>query len=611
MKKSGKSIAFLFCVLLMCTSCTLIFGGKGNNGNGSNGQNGTNLPDADGNINYNFKLSKFPYDSVGLKIWVQSKTDGKNNPTKELGTITSAAKDACVQGSVKLPAKIDEDSFYIFFVTSYDSAKYYYSVRKDLVYDAARDLYDIYGWYNCYYSDERSVYSPVCGAGEANIIEVEFEKLYEFNFKQRPYYLFSITGKKDKTILFTKASVQNADLYYSTDMEKILSLWTHENTRISNSELTCPADVVYFMIRPDHWDTSTDYVSTYNITFNDKEAIIEKCLEIKDKFCFASDGKLYATDYIYSKKLYSVDIATCVKTLVKDFENDNISYIGQIQPGTLLVSTSTYKNEMLHKINLTTKEMTSEKIDSYITGIAPYKDNKYIAFATEKIYMLDSDANIVQEIQRLPNFYSIHGSVSDVYYIADKDLFIYSQNTIPSDLYFLGIEENQGALKYYTWDSKYHGSDYEFNYNFDVPDRLFSTSPLQFITSAGQIYDIDADLILSTNRNIDNSSNAWSTYTTSVQDWCLLNKDIQGKPYEDCYISGDYIYYMYNDFSPSKCHVEKCSLASPLEVLDSLEIDRQKGKRFFLDGNKLKLIANSSSSVTGSYYRLYIHEIDF
>ena len=68
---------------------------------------------------------------------------------------------------------------------------------------------------------------------------------------------------------------------------------------------------------------------------------------------------------------------------------------------------------------------------------------------------------------------------------------------------------------------------------------------------------------------------------------------------------------MYNDFSPAKCHVEKCSKQAPQVVLDSIEYERQEGKQFFHDGNKLRLIANSSTYITYDNYPVYIHEINF
>ncbi len=603
-----KKIVCLYMLLLamiLSTSCTLFLGGKGKNDSSKTEENNN-----DGLINYNFKVSKFPYDSVGLTVKIYSKTGETENPVQVLGTITSAGKNDYIQKTVRLPAQID--LMYVYFETSYNSKKYYLKVLKDEVYDSANDLYDIDGYYNCYYEYYYYTSDPFCGAGEANIREAEFDKQYEYKWLEHPYLLFSFSGMKDKTIMFKTESVKNAKLYYSYDMEKIL---TYKASYYNDTQITCEEDVVYFMIRPNAYNyDKEDYDVTYKITFIDLEATLKRCLRIDEKAFFASDGKLYVPDWRYSKSLYSINISTNEVTLVKEFDDGTvITYIGEIQSGTLLVGTRKRENSQdiyqINKINLTTKEITSTtNVDDEITDIVAYKNNKYIVFGDRKVFLMNSNVVIEYEINYLDHFYNEYMGGKDFYFIPDADLFIYSSSLIPTDLRYIGFKGSIDSLEFYSHDSQYHG-----DYSYDTPNRLFNSSTGQFITTTGDIFDIDIDLILNTdtalaNQTVNGSENA---YYVAIRNWCLHNEDIKGKRYKDCYVTDEYIYYMYNDFSPVKCHVEKCSKQAPQVVLDSIEYERQEGKQFFHDGNKLRLIANSSTYITYDNYPVYIHEINF
>ncbi len=596
-----KKIVCLYMLLLamiLSTSCTLFLGGKGKNDSSKTEENNN-----DGLVNYNFKVSKFPYDSVGLTVKIYSKTGETENPVQVLGTITSAGKNDYIQKTVRLPAQID--LMYVYFETSYNSKKYYLRVIKDEVYDSANDLYDIDGYYNYYY-DKQYYYLPYCGAGEANIREAELDKQYEYKWHEQPYLLFSVSGLKGKTILIKKESVKNADLYYSTDMEKILTYKASTLSSYNSSiEYECTTDVVYFMVRPTKYDySSEDNIATYKIMFIDKEATLKRCLRV-EKAYLASNNTIYASGsvgtYNYEKDLFAINIATNEVTQICSFA-DSIDYIGELQSGTLVVAHGT----SISKVNPATGEITTPITDlpTNISSILPYKDNQFISFTRNSqsisgnVFLLNSNITSNQAISKVNGYYSYDGT-KNIMYIPDYELYIYTNFLSPIDLCFLKFKEIEGTLKFYGFDSKYHG-----DYSYTLPNRVFNTSPLQIITTTGDIFDINTELITRYEPDVSN-------YKELVNNWCTHNDNIKGLSYDDCFINNGYIYYMKNDIWEDTCTVTKCSVQTPEVEISSIVYNNTEGKQFISSANKLWLITNEANSFMSNYYRLYVREINF
>ena len=614
MKKFGTFIfSFLAVVFLLNTSCTLIFKGNGNNSSGNN----DNLS-ADALVNYNFKISNFPYDSSGLVVMVQSKL-GDNEIVEDLGIITKTDKNAYIQKTVKLPNK--PDSLYIFFVDRDNNPKYSLKVVKEEVYDASKDLYDINGWYNIYYKGYYFRYDPFCGAGEGNIRELELDKQYEYKWREEPYLLFSLTGMNGKKLFIQLEENKNIELYYSTSMEDIL---TYNGRRAYDNPYSynCETDVVYFMLRPGYYDYSSDeHKATGKIKFLDYEIAIAGCLEIK-KSILASDGKIYVSgstwNEISDSILYCFDPALGKKTVIKDFGDFNsIKNISEIEEGFLYVA----HGSNISKVNLSTKAVTNFVQDLPIRPqeIIDYKDNMLFVSgngnnsSSDYICLVSKTDGSFKNVdsykyENNPSFFDIHcGSIYNIQYDADDDIFFYNTLGTPKDICFLKIlNPDQANPTYYTEDSQYH-----VEHEISNPTRIFikeSAKHYKIISGAGELFNIDLTEIEKGDLHITNGTD-YTNYVAAIKNWCLYEDNLV-RPYDDCYITQDYIYYL--QILESKTIVEKSSKADPLNVIQSEEYTNEKGISFYKFGNKLYLLSNDTRSIIGARnLPIYLHEITF
>ncbi len=549
------------------------------------------------------KFINLPYGSEGLKIVarVKSGTDYKNY---DIGTVTSSALDAYVEKTIKFPKSYDEITF--FFVDDEDNAIYYIPLTDDF-YDETTGVYVMEGYYYYYYEFQNST-KPFAACSEHLIENLEFDVNYAFDSTQKPFFLFKASNVKDKIIGISGVSSWDIQLYASADKDKIM---TYTCDKYDEQFYECTTDDVYFMIKP-YMYGYTDVTAT--IKFTDVLPKIQNSLKIRKSF-FASDGYMYVSGTNSSQHedtvLFRYNIATGQRTQIESFD-DVIDAIAEVDTGKLIVS---------HGKTLSIMDLETGNFSTLVTGLpnnpesfVNYKDNK-LAIAGKKyessrgsFIILDKQTGTYEEVEEI-NMQLGQGDPDlavDLFYFSDLDLFIHGTTHLtPYSISFTKIKEDSGALKFYSMEPYY-----QYDYDSKSPIKLLSTSPLlKFLSAEGNVFTIHPDKI------IEPLPEEYQNYNSSdFKDWCSCEESIYN-PYNDCYITDEYIYYMYAERSADHFTVTKCALSNPKEVIAQREYEKQEGIRFFFTNNKLYLLANGTEEIywVDSYrdYDVFFHEIDF
>ena len=600
-----------FAHLLIVTFLAVLLAGcsqsASGNGSADNGKETSSLPDATSSefkqVDYKFRVSNLPYDSTGLKIYAQVESSKYKVHRVLLGEITSTAKDVYLTATVKLPEEYD--ALYLCFTDSNNKMYYYNRVRKEYYYNEEKDLWDVDGYYYYYYKDKRDLTAPYAAISENSLKNLEWGKTYEFDADEGPYLVFQADNTKDKKLHFSiDGDTSKVALYVSSDKTKFM---TYKGDRTLTEFYDGTTETLYIMVRPIEYDFSEDAVKPKcSITITDLASELENCIKI-DKACFASDGKIYATgttaDNSEKNTLYCIAPDNYLsKTTIKNFV-EPVYTIGELEEGVVYVS---YK-DCISKVDIATGTVTDLVKDLGIkaTNVVMFKSDYLVVIGaelhttTEHGYLVNkrTGAYTEMECKKYPYILSL---VKNLQYISDKDLFIYERNGSPKDISFLRIDiTDPSNPKYVSWDSCYH-----VECKFDYPTTLFSTSPLKILTAAGEIFNIDVDVINNNDPNDDG-------YRDAIDNWCTY-EDVLCKSYSNCYILGDYIYYLNYDSSGKNCTIEKCALTAPKTVLAQKTYETQKAVDFYKSGEKLYLLTNSAKSIyTGDYYKVYLHTIDF
>ena len=546
------------------------------------------------------KFINLPYGSEGLKIVARVKS-GTNYKNYDIGTVTSSALDAYVEKTIKFPKSYDEITF--FFVDDEDNAIYYIPLTDDF-YDETTGVYVMEGYYYYYYEFQNST-KPFAACSEHLIENLEFDVNYAFDSTEKPFLLFKASNVKDKIIGISGVSSWNIQLYASADKDKIM---TYTCDEYDEQFYECTTDDVYFMIKP-YMYGYTDVTAT--IKFTDVLPKIQNSLKIMKSF-FASDGYMYVsgtnTTHVIDLFLYRYDVTTGKRTVVKNFGTE-INAITEVDEGKLIIAHRPFISIM----DLETGDVSTLATDmpNNIDAIVNYKDNKLAitgkkpGFSTGTFIIMDKQTGTWKEVEEI-NMQLGQGEPDlavDLFYFSDLDLFIHgTTHTTPYDISFTKIKEDSGALKFYSMEPYY-------DYDSKSPIKLLSTSPLKFLSAEGNVFTIHPDKI------IEPLPEGYQYYNSShFKDWCSCEESIYN-PYNDCYITDEYIYYMYAERFADHFTVTKCALSNPKEVIAQREYEKQKGIRFFFTNNKLYLLANGTEAIywvnSERDYDVFFHEIDF
>lgn len=590
-------VTFLAVLLAGCSQAA------SGNGSADNGKETSSLPDAIKQVAYNFRVSNLPYDSTGLKIYAQVESSKYKVHRVLLGEVTSTAKDVYLTATVKLPEEYD--ALYLCFTDSNNKMYYYNRVRKEYYYNEEKDLWDVDGYYYYYYKDKRDLTAPYAAISENSLKNLELGKTYEFDADEGPYLVFQADNTKDKKLHFSiDGDTSKVALYVSSDKTKFM---TYKGDRTLMEFYDGTTETLYIMLRPIEYDFSEDAVKPKcSITITDITSELENCFKI-DKACVASNGKIYAsgTAAVNSviNALYCIDPDDSFsRTKIQNF-NETIYTVGELEKGIIYVS----YNDCISKVDIATGIVTDLVTDLGIktTNVARYKTGDLVVIGeelrstAEHGYLINTTTGESKELKYKQYPYILH-STKNLQYIPEKDLFIYERNGTPLDVSFLKIyNPDSSTPEYVTQDSRYHG-----DYKFYSPITIFSNSPLQLLTAYGEILNINVDVI-------DNHNPTESDYGNTIKNWCTY-EDVLCKSYSNCYILGDYIYYLNYDSSGKNCTIEKCALTAPKTVLAQKTYETQKAVDFYKSGEKLYLLTNSAKSIyTGDYYKVYLHAIDF
>ena len=141
--------------VLFFTSCVYI-SPKNDKKDDSINQTGTTdtttSDDSSGEIemeDYAFKISNFPYDSLGFVIKIESNIKDQNyHSKKEVGTITSTAGDAFITKTLQFPKEYD--TMYIDFYDDAGKLRYFKPINKSTAFNEETKVYELKGYYYYY-----------------------------------------------------------------------------------------------------------------------------------------------------------------------------------------------------------------------------------------------------------------------------------------------------------------------------------------------------------------------------------------------------------------------------------------------------------------------------
>ncbi|MBO4532506.1 MAG: hypothetical protein J5726_02280 [Treponema sp.] len=540
---------------------------------------------------YTFTISSLPYASKGLTVVARVNLHNKNYDY-ELGTIGDSPADTVIEKTVKMPVLYSKIT--LFFLDQDKKEIFYYPVEEKYNKTGSRN-YTIDGYYYYYYEYGYPSYDkPYYALSEKHLNTVEFGKTYEFDSKEAPFMMFKVSGVLNKKIgiKLNQSYPRKVEVYVANSKEKFMNYQTESLN--GESEYDCSGNEAYFMVRTEKY---TDEGSA-KITFTNISFAIENGLYIQqnkniDPVILASDGKLYATGTNSASQakdiLYCLDPDTLIRSVAATVPYD-IDCVEELDTGTLYISyfDRSSKNGVggIITLNLATKQMNTlvNDLNGMAETMVNYKNGKFVVTGFDNkstgntgcIYLIDK-ANGTKTILAENSTDTIAVS-TELFYFASNDVFIGTTNHVTSRFHYMKITEN--------------GTGYTTGYDSDSVYcllRIFKESPLQVLCKNGSVFTLDTAI--------------------ATPNWAIP-EGVLCKSYEDCYIAGDYIYYMTNDRGAI---VEKCALSAPKDVISSVKYENQVGKRLFCKDNKVYLLANSQYSVYGSNstgdYMVYIHEI--
>lgn len=564
----------------------------------------TEKPVADPSVvnfkDYHIKVSKLPYDSTGLTVLALAESEKYKDVKKELGKVISTEKDAVVEKTVSLPGEYDK--LYIVFVNDSDELKYFCNIIPQN-YNKTEALWDVDGFY--YYRPKTAAdkSTPYAATDESKIEELELDKQYDFDAAELPYLIFHADNVIDKVLKLSVTGSSKVDFYISSNKAKIM---TYQADKLSGDFYKCETQNIYIMLRPKEYDFSEGVTQPKcSFTFTDFTPELEKCLSI-DKAIVASNGKIYASGTTEGNtgktELFCIDPSDSFsKKRIKNFYED-IYTINELENGYLYVS---YK-DCISKVNIATEDVTEVVKDLKIkaTNVAMYKTGDLVIIGeelqttAEHGYLVNTTSGAAVELKYKEYPFNLT-STMNLQYISEKDLFIYERYGTPYDVFFLKIDiTDPSNPTYVTCDSLTY--DYKFNY----PIKVFNTSPLQLLTAAGEIFNINVE-----NCEVDPTKD--NDYINKLKSWCTY-EDVICRSYKDCCILGDYIYYLNYSDSENLWTIEKCELSNPKKVLKQKTYENEKAVKLYKSGNKLYLLSNSAKSIyEKNNYKVFLHEIDF
>ena len=556
---------------------------------------------------YKFKVSALPYDSDGLTIYVQMTSSKYQSVVEELGKITSVAKDAVVEKTVKLPEEYDK--FALFFIDDDNNAEYYTALNPDYFYNSESDTWEVDGFYYYYYEKDYNPKDPYAATDETRINDFALDTKYEFDASTGPYYIWKADNVIDKILKISIEGSSNVDVHISSNKADLM---TYNVQALKGNFYECKTQTVYIMLKPKEYNFGENVKQPKcSITFTDFTPELEKCLEI-DKAVLASNGKIYASgetgDSETKEILYCLDPKNNLsRTRVKNF-NKTITSICELEEGILYVS----YDYCISKVELSTGIVSefAKDLPASPQEMAMYEDGEILIagiekerYTTDYLFLVDKDSGEYKEVKEQSGSRSISG-IKDLQYYKNGNIFFYSFAGSPRDINYIKIDmTNPAKPEYVSTDSKYHG-----DYKMDYPIMIYKTNPLQILTAGGEIFDIDLSKIEAADPTL-----APYYYVQQVEDWCLYN-ETSFRSYKDCYIMGEYIYYMNYDLINDTCSVEKCALTAPKTVLKQEIYEDEVPVKLYSADNKLYLLTNSDDCIypgQGYYYKVYLHEIDF
>lgn len=577
----------------------------------SPGQGNDLVPDSNGEINYKFKISNFPYGSEGQKVVAVINKDD-NISQKEIGTVSSNS--TYLEKTVKLPFRYDQ--FEIRFLDSSNRIKYYVPIDRSVFYNEQTGVYEVDGDYYYYYTTTPYSISeePKVATTESKIQELQLGTRYNFNSTEEYYKIWHISNAMGKVIKITKEGFDNkADLYVSSRKNDIMS---YSSQSYTGDNIECNTTDVYIMLRPKMYFSIYGAV-TCSVTFMDISAEIPKCLEI-DKSIMASDGKIYASGKCSSNTskgiLWCINPSDRTKTQVTNFHDDIIG-IRELEEGILYIS----YNTCISTYNLATREISTLVSDLSIQPktVIPYKDNKLVAVGRRPSASYGDIVLIEKNTGRWKAFDYIDHQLSlgnmdladDLFYFPDLNFFVHStKNITPKDICFTVFDSD--TIENATYHSCY--SELSGGYDMESPLKVISTSPVKVLSAGGCVFRIDKDLI-------DSVSTDDEDYYDKIENWIVY----EGTPYRsytDCIFTDDYIYYMnyhlesYN-LEDAYCSIEKCSVNNPKEVIHQEIYENEIGIQLYSYDGKIYLLTNGTRAIYQRQYvydyQVFLHEINY
>ena len=634
--KFRKFILFISIIsLLLVTSCSP----SAKIPDGTNDTDNTDTTNTTELADYKFKLSNLPYGSEGLKIYARIRVGENKYSNHLISTVTSCTADAVIEETIQMPKHID--SMYLFFVNEEDEAEYRIKITDEKYLNSATGVYEVDGYYEYYYEyDSEILYSPYIAVNESMFEKLELNKDYTFNYKIKPFivgYLEKIKGrdiqitiKENQTEGEDKANTKTI-CKVSLDKTKVMSYSSECDSLYSSSYSTfhCDEDIVYFMIKPQAYDSNLEKEKAeVTLTFSLKIPEEDRCLTIENS-CMASDNFLYANGKYYEdkslKNLYKIDIKLNERFLFHEFAGD-ISAICEVEQRKLLVSYIVEDEQKKKTTNVAIIDLASGNCSDITTGfekdvdsILLYKDDQVVLFTEtfrdrqDYLYLLNYLTGEYTEVTKKCSSSSFCVP-KDAFYLPENDLIVYSQkNTSPKNIAFIRIDNSDvDGPQLYGRSSQYH-SDYKMTYPF----KLYSTNPLEFINAAGEIFTVKPDIIDSVEPVDEYVQGLLSvTYDNKVKEWCEFKRCLDFT-YSDFIACGEYFYIMYVYKLSSLYNntvVEKHSFANPETVIKTVTIDKEDGIKLWQCGEKLYLQTTYKDYVSvasTSQDMISFHEIDF
>ena len=607
-RKAGIIIC-LISVIMFLTGCTLfVKSSKPEEENSSGSTTGTEnqgtneVPDSVEQIDYNFKISKLPYDSTGLTIYAQIASTKYKTFAKEIGKITSVAKDAVVEKTIRLPKEFD--SLYLVFVDAEkDEAHYYVKIAPNTnFYNSKDDIWDVDGYYYYYYETTYNSKDPYAATDEYHLKDLEFGTEYDFDAAKEPYLIFKVQTAIDKQLYVAINNDTECEVYLSEDKDKLM---TFKADKLTDSVYKCKSENVYIMLKPKEYILKADVQKPKcSITVTDFTIELKNCLKI-EKAIVASNGKIYASGTTNTNsgksELFCIDPANnMTKTRIVNM-TDEIYFVSEVEEGIIYV---TSKDGCISKINIATNEVTefTTAFPQTPKYICMYKNGKLVVFANKDgdsdwfIYFIDKATGDYKEVSGARPW-----GLRDIQYYPEKDIFFYDRAGSPLDIYFLKIDNSTAnEPKYYYYDTKYHQ-----DHNLKYPIKVFKTEPFQLLSSSGILFNVNLGLIETVDYNADD-------YSTKIQNWCLYDSELEINC-KDFYVDGDYIYYLVYEPYDKEIIVKKCAMATPDTVIQSKSYPGEAAINLYKAGGKLYLLSNSQKTILKgeSHYKIFLHEIDF